>query len=66
MKNLIAIILLAMLVAACSSNQTKEGDSVASAHDGSPKTKRVCETVRTNETGARMKRVCKDVVVKEN
>jgi ABC-type enterochelin transport system substrate-binding protein len=66
MKNLIVTILLAVVVAACSSNQTKDANEVASNDAGSsPKTKRVCETVRTNQTGQHLKRVCKEVVVQD-
>jgi hypothetical protein len=64
MKNLIVTISLAVVVAACSSNQTKDANEVASNDAGSgPKTKRVCETVRTNQTGQRLQRVCRTVPV---
>ena len=63
-KIAVSTILMAFVVAACSSNQTKDSDELAS-NDGNegPKTKRVCETVRTNQTGQRLRRVCKEVVV---
>ena len=65
MKHLLVTFALAIAVSACSSSQTRDGTDVASAEDSGPKTKRVCETVRTNETGARMKRVCRKVVVED-
>lgn len=66
MKKIIVMLILVVAVAACSSSQTREGDQVASVDSDVPKTKRVCERVRTNETGARIKRVCKRVPVTED
>ncbi|HKJ17490.1 MAG TPA: hypothetical protein VJ984_09095 [Xanthomonadales bacterium] len=67
MKNLLVITILATLMAACSSSQTKDSDQAANEDGNSgPKTKRVCETVRTNQTGQRLKRVCKEVVVQDS
>lgn len=64
MKNTIAIALLACALGACASNPSSGGNEVAEASDGSTiETKRVCERIRTNETGQRIKRVCRDVPV---
>jgi hypothetical protein len=65
MKHLIAAAVVATLLAACASNQSKSSSDLADASSGT-KTKKVCETVRTNETGARLRRVCKTVVVDES
>ena len=64
MKNVLALILFAALLGACASSPDSGGD-VADAGSG-PKTKKVCETVRTNQTGARLRRVCREVVVEES
>ena len=61
MKKIIAFALVSAMLGACASNPSSDSD-VADAGSG-PKTKRVCETVRTNETGARLRRVCRTVVV---
>jgi hypothetical protein len=63
MRNVIVSITLSVFLAACASTQPS-GD-LADAGSG-PKTERVCETVRTNETGARLKRVCREVVVDDS
>jgi ABC-type enterochelin transport system substrate-binding protein len=65
MKLVITTALFAALLAACSSNQQKGSDDLVDA-GSSPKTKKVCETVRTNQTGQRLRRVCKTVVVKDD
>lgn len=66
MKKIISTIFLAAVLSACSSSQTKDGDAVAGNDaESGPKTKRVCETVRTNQTGQRLQRVCREVVVEE-
>lgn len=62
MKNVIASILLGVSLAACASTQPSGSNEVAEA-DSSAKTKRVCETVRTNQTGQRLQRVCREVPV---
>lgn len=64
MKNVIASILLGACLAACASTQSSGSKDVAEA-DSSAKTKRVCETVRTNQTGQRLRRVCREVPVTE-
>ncbi len=67
MKRTIMVTIFAMLLAGCASSQTRDGEELASADENSgPKTKRVCETVRTNQTGQRLQRVCRDVVVEES
>jgi len=62
MKNVIASILLGACLAACASTQPSGSKDVAEA-DSSAKTERVCETVRTNQTGKRLQRVCREVPV---
>ena len=64
MKKLIMSALVTSLLAACASNPSTSGDEVAEASDA--KTKRVCETVRTNQTGQRIRRVCRDVPVESS
>lgn len=64
MKNVLVLALFAAFLGACASNPSSSGD-VADASSG-PKTKRVCETVRTRETGARLRRVCREVVVEDD
>ncbi len=61
MKNVLVAALLAAFLGACASSPDSGGE-VADAGSG-PKTKRVCETVRTQDTGARLRRVCREVVV---
>lgn len=61
MKNVLVLLLFAVFLAACASSQ-ESGNKVADAGSG-PRTEKVCETVRTNETGARLRRVCREVVV---
>lgn len=61
MKNVLVVALLAACLGACASSPDSGGE-VADAGSG-PKTKRVCETVRTQDTGARLRRVCREVVV---
>ncbi len=64
MNNRIVIAILASALTACASNPSTSSDHVAEASEGtSPQTKRVCETVRTNQTGQRIKRVCREVPV---
>lgn len=64
MRNVLVLLLFAAFLAACASGQ-KSGDEVADAGSG-PRTEKVCETVRTNETGARLRRVCREVVVDDD
>lgn len=61
MKHVLVVALLAAFLGACASTPDS-GSKVADAGSG-PETKRVCETVRTRETGARLRRVCREVVV---
>ena len=63
MKKIIAFALVSAVLGACASNPSTGKDVAEASSDG--KTKRVCETVRTNETGARLRRVCRTVVVDE-
>ena len=65
MKRLLASALVATLLAACASNQSKDPSDLAEANSGA-KTKKVCETVRTNQTGQRLRRQCRTVVVDES
>lgn len=62
MKTSIASFLLGICLAACASNPPSGSSEVAEA-ESSAKTKRVCETVRTNQTGQRLQRVCREVPV---
>lgn len=64
MKNVLVLIMFAALLGACASSP-KSGSTVADAGSG-PKTKRVCDTVRSNQTGVRLQRVCREVVVEES
>ena len=66
MNKLIVMTLLSTCLVACASNPSSGAD-VAQAEGGASgtQTKRVCETVRTNQTGQRLRRVCKEVVVKD-
>lgn len=64
MKKIIAFALVSTMLGACASNPSSDSD-MADANSG-PKTKRVCETVRTNQTGARLRRVCRDVLVDDS
>ena len=52
MKKVIFCALVSSLLAACASNPSSGSEEVADASGA--KTKRVCETVRTNNTGQRM------------
>lgn len=65
MKTTFVTALLSALLAACASNPTS-GTDLANSDNGNsgPKTKRACETVRTNQTGQRLRRVCREIVVK--
>jgi len=65
MKHVITTALVTILLSACASNQSKDSNDLADAGSGA-KTKKVCETVRTNQTGQRLRRVCKTVVVDES
>lgn len=62
MKKALAFALLSLMLSACASSGTKDSDTASNG----PKTKRVCETVKSNQTGQRLQRVCRDVVVKES
>jgi len=62
MKNVFASILLGACLAACASTSPTGSKEVADS-GSSAETKRVCETVRTNQTGKRLQRVCREVPV---
>lgn len=61
MRNVLVLLLFPAFLAACASTQ-ESGKEVADTGSG-PRTEQVCETVRTNQTGARLRRVCREVVV---
>lgn len=67
MKLAITTAVLSACLAACASNPPS-GTELAQtdSSDSGSKTKRVCETVRTNNTGQRLRRVCRDVLVTED
>lgn len=66
MNKTIVMTLLSACLAACASNPSSNADvAQAESSESGTKTKRVCETVRTNQTGQRLRRVCKQVVVKD-